>query len=110
MACYSCNGSIGLHGNYPGIAIATMSAAPIVTNVATSASYIENATGIVIAPAATVSDLDSSTLVAATVRISAGSFAGAGDRLGVNLAVINGTVSGTNIHVSYNAANGTLLL
>src|SRR3954464_2189343 len=87
-----------------------MSAAPIVANLATSASYTENATGIVIAPALTVSDVDSSTLSAATVRISAGSFAGAGDTLGVNLAVTNGTVSGTNIHVSYNAANGTLLL
>jgi hypothetical protein len=70
--------------------IATMSAAPEVTNVATSASYIENASGIVIAPSLTVSDADSSTLVAATVRISAGSFAGAGDALGSTLPSATG--------------------
>src|SRR5438876_128017 len=74
---------------------------PVLANVATTASYTENAAGTPLAPALTVSDSDNANLASATVRISGGFLPG--DVLATN-------VSGTGITASYDAVDGTLRL
>ena len=74
---------------------------PMLANVATSGSYTENGTGIVLAPALTVTDNDSANLASATVRIDGGFYAG---------DVLAATTAGTSITASYDAADGTLRL
>jgi len=75
--------------------------APVLSNVAASASYSEKAPPVTLSSAATVSDVDNQTLASATVAISSGFFAG--DVLAANVA-------GTSITASYNAASGVLTL
>ena len=57
----------------------------------------------VLSPSLTVSDIDSTTLTSATVKITGGAFAGDGD-------VLSATTTGTSITASYNAATETLTL
>src|SRR6185503_10143108 len=54
-------------------------------------------------PGLTVTDFDSATLASATVKITAGTFAGDGD-------VLAASTAGTNITVSYNASAETFTL
>src|SRR5262249_21737127 len=49
-----------------------LQAAPVLTNVATTAAYSENAAATVLSSGLTLSDADSPNLVSATVRISSG--------------------------------------
>jgi VCBS repeat-containing protein len=78
--------------------------APVLHDVATTADY---AGGLVIlAPGVTISDVDSTTLVSASVHISAGTFAADGDVLAVGADGLGGT----SIVASYNAATETLTL
>src|SRR5439155_246858 len=75
--------------------------APVLSNVAASASYSENAAPLTLSPAATVSDVDNQTLQSATVSISSSLFTG---------DVLVANVAGTSITASYNAASGVLTL
>ena len=75
--------------------------APVLSNVAASASYSENAAPLTLSPAAAVSDVDNQTLQSATVSISSGLFTG---------DVLAATTAGTGITASYNAASGVLTL
>src|SRR5262249_13030311 len=50
--------------------------APVLSNVAASASYTENAAPVTLSPIATVSDVDNQTLASATVSITSGLLAG----------------------------------
>src|SRR5262249_31430221 len=79
------------------VTIAAQDAAPVLSNVAASASYTENAAPVTLSSAATVSDVDNQTLASATVAISSGFFTG--DVLAANVA-------GTSITANYNAASG----
>jgi hypothetical protein len=76
---------------------------PVLTNVAPTATYVENAAATTLAAAATVSDVDSLTLANATVKIVGGTFTGDGD-------VLAASTAGTAITASYNAATETLTL
>ena len=75
---------------------------PTLANVAATVGFLPHHT-ITISPSIAVSDPDNLTLANATVRITAGTFAGDGDVLAAN-------VSGTSITASYNAATETLTL
>ena len=75
--------------------------APVLSNVAASASYSENAAPLTLSPAAAVSDVDNQTLQSATVSISSGLLTG---------DVLAATTAGTSITASYNAASGVLTL
>src|SRR6476646_729705 len=75
--------------------------APVLSNVAASASYSENAAPVTLSPAAAVSDVDNQTLQSATVSISSGLLTG---------DVLAATTAGTSITASYNAASGVLTL
>ena len=75
--------------------------APVLSNVAASASYSENAAPVTLSPAAAVSDVDNQTLQSATVSISSGLLTG---------DVLAATTAGTGITASYNAASGVLTL
>src|SRR5262249_49201815 len=81
------------------LTIVAQDAAPVLSNVAASASYTENAAPVTLSSAATVSDDDNQTLASATVSISSGFLTG--DVLAANVA-------GTSITASY--ANGVLTL
>ena len=73
----------------------------MLSNVAATASYSENAAPVTLSPAATVSDVDNQTLQSATVSISSGLLTG---------DVLAATTAGTSITASYNAASGVLTL
>ena len=75
--------------------------APVLGNVAPSASYTEAAAPVTLSSGLTVSDADNPTLASATVSISGGLLAG--DTLAANL-------TGTAIAQSYNPATGVLTL
>src|SRR5262249_44041777 len=75
--------------------------APVLSNVAASASYTENAAPVTLSSGSTVSDVDNQTLASATVAISSGFFTG--DVLAANVA-------GTSVTANYNAASGVLSL
>jgi lipopolysaccharide export system protein LptA len=85
------------------VGITAVNDPPTLSNVATSASYTEQAAAVTLSPAVTVSDPDSLDLASATVAVTGGTFAGDGDLLAAN-------VSGTAISASYNAATETLVL
>jgi hypothetical protein len=76
--------------------------APVLADL-TNASYRPHGTPVTLSPALTLSDIDSATLVGATVHIAGGTFAGDGD-------VLAASVAGTAIAASYNAATETLTL
>ena len=73
------------------IGVAAVNDAP--TLVVADATYQENATPVLLSPAASVADLDDTDLNFAAVQITAGSFPGDGDTLTVNGAT-SGTVNG----------------
>jgi hypothetical protein len=87
------------------VAVTPVNDAPLLNGVPAAASYA-NGPAVILAPGLTISDLDSSTLTSATVRVGAGAFAAHGDVLAVSLA----DLAGTNITASYNAATETLTL
>jgi hypothetical protein len=78
--------------------------APVLAGVAAAAGYLFGPT--ILAPALTISDVDSATLTSATVHVSAGAFTAHGDVLAVSAA----DLAGTNIVASYNATTETLTL
>src|SRR5437868_85539 len=75
--------------------------APVLSNVAGTVSYTENAAGAVLAGGLTISDADDTTLRTASVQISSGFLAG---------DVLAADVIGTGITASYDAVTGTLTL
>jgi VCBS repeat-containing protein len=85
------------------ITITAVNDAPMLHDVATTAVF-SGGPAVLLAPGVTVSDIDNATLVAATVHISAGTFAGD------VLAIDAGGLAGTSILASYNAATETLTL
>jgi ELWxxDGT repeat protein len=88
------------------IGITAINDAPVLANVAASATFIQyaGATGAVtLSPSLNVSDKDNLDLASATVRITGGTFANDGD-------VLAATVTGTGITASYNATTETLTL
>ena len=98
-----------------GSASSNLSAAQFTTVVVTAVNDAPTLTGVpavevfhlgqtlTLAASAALSDPDNLTLANATVRVTAGTFAGDGDALGA-------TVTGTSILASYNAATETLTL
>src|SRR5262249_12287152 len=84
---------------------------PVLTSVAASVSYQENAAQLTLASAAVVSDVDSLNIANATVRVVGGAFAGDGDVLAVNgnsggmIAIGSNTVT-----ISYSTPTETLIL
>jgi hypothetical protein len=74
--------------------------APVLSNVAGTVSYMENAAGKVLASGLTISDADDTILRSATVQISGGFLTG--DVLAAN-------VGGTSITASYDAVNGDIV-
>ena len=65
------------------ISVTATNDAPVIT-VDPSAAYVENAAAVVLAPSATLSDVDDTELNFAAVHITAGSFPGDGDTLTVD--------------------------
>ena len=74
------------------ISVTATNDAPVIT-VDPSAAYVENAAAVVLAPMATLSDVDDTELHGALVSITAGSFPGDGDILSVG-GVTSNTVNG----------------
>jgi hypothetical protein len=74
------------------ISVTATNDAPVIT-IDPSAAYVENAAAVVLAPLATVSDVDNTELNGAVVGITDGSFPGDGDILSVG-GVTSGTVNG----------------
>jgi hypothetical protein len=74
------------------ISVAATNDAPVIT-VDPSAAYVENTAAVVLAPLATLSDVDDTELNGALVSITDGSFPGDGDILSVG-GVTSNTVSG----------------
>ena len=74
------------------ISVTATNDAPVIT-VDPSAAYVENAAPVVLAPLATLSDVDDTELHGALVSITAGSFPGDGDILSVG-GVTSNTVNG----------------
>ena len=85
------------------VSVTNVNDAPTLSGVAASAAFTEKGAAVTLAGAASVADPDNLTLANATVRITAGSFAGDGDLLSTSTA-------GTSITASYNAATETLTL
>jgi lipopolysaccharide export system protein LptA len=85
------------------VSITAINDPPVLTSVAPSASYVENASATTLASAAVATDVDSLTLANATVQIVDGTFAGDGD-------VLATTTTGTSITASYNSTTETLVL
>jgi cytochrome c peroxidase len=85
------------------VAITNVNDQPTLSNVASSASFTEGGGAVTLSGAASASDPDNLTLVAATVAITGGSFVGDGDVLAAN-------TTGTSITASYNALTETLTL
>src|SRR5262249_49507803 len=83
------------------VAITAVNDPPQLANVATTASYTENAAPTVLANALTVSDQDNTSLAPAPGRISAGFVLG---------DLLAARVTGTSISPFYDPATGTLTL
>ena len=75
--------------------------APVIANVAPTASYTEQGAAVTLSSGATVSDVDNTSLASATVSISNGLLAG---------DVLAATTAGTSITANYNTATGVLSL
>jgi hypothetical protein len=85
------------------VSITAVNDPPTLSNVATNASYTEQATATTLSPSLAVSDPDNLSLAGASVHIAGGAFAGDGD-------VLAADTTGTSITASYNAATETLTL
>src|SRR5262249_38389330 len=85
------------------VSITAVNNPPTLVGTAATASYPGIGGAAMLSPSVTASDPDSLTLVGATVKITSGAFAGAGD-------VLATTTIGTAITASYNAATETLTL
>jgi lipopolysaccharide export system protein LptA len=85
------------------VGITNVNDQPTLSNVASSASFTQGGGAVTLSGAASASDPDNLTLVAATVAITGGSFVGDGDVLAAN-------TTGTSITASYNALTETLTL
>jgi hypothetical protein len=83
----------------------SLNIAPVLAAVAAHATWLP-AGPITLSPHVTVSDADDTTLAAATVHVTGGTFAGDGDVL----AVAAGGLAGTSIAAHYDAATETLTL
>jgi VCBS repeat-containing protein len=80
--------------------------APVLSGVSAQANLPPGGGALTLSPHLTAGDVDNATLVAASVHISAGAFAGDGDVLAVDA---NG-LAGTSIVANYSAATETLTL
>jgi lipopolysaccharide export system protein LptA len=85
------------------VAVTNVNDPPTLSNVAASATFTQGGGAVTLSGAASASDPDNLTLVAATVAVTAGTFVGDGDVLAAN-------TTGTAITASYNAATETLSL
>jgi Domain of unknown function (DUF4347)/FG-GAP-like repeat len=85
------------------ISITNVNDQPTLSNVAASANYTEEGAAATLSGAVSISDPDNLNLVGATVKITAGSFAGDADLLAAN-------TGGTSITASYNSTTETLTL
>ena len=83
------------------VAITAVDAAPVLSNVAASASYTEQGAATTLSSGTVVSDADNATLASATVSISSGFLAG---------DTLTAATAGTTITASYDGATGVLLL
>ena len=83
------------------VAITAVDAAPVLSNVAASASYTEQGAATALSSGTVVSDADTATLASATVSISGGFLAG---------DTLTAATAGTTITASYDGATGVLLL
>lgn len=88
-------------GTTASLTINAVNDAPVLSTVAASASYTENASAVVLSPALVLTDVDSTTMAAAAVSISAGGVTG--DALAAN-------ATGTSISASYNSGTRILTL
>jgi hypothetical protein len=79
--------------------------APVLHGVPVGAAYA-GGPAVILAPGLTISDVDSATLISATVHVGAGASAGHGEVLSVDAVGL----AGTNILASYDAAGETLTL
>ena len=83
--------------------VAPINDSPVLGGVPASRVLPATGAALTIAPAPTVSDVDNALLIGATVRVSAGSFAGANN-------VLAADTTGTSIIASYDPATETLTL
>ena len=100
-------------GATPGIAsgsitvnITAVNDAPVLSGLTPTVAVTPATPVVTLSPGALASDVDNTTLASATVHISAGTFVGDGDILGVSA----GGLTGTGITASYHAATETLTL
>ncbi|MFZ6820336.1 putative Ig domain-containing protein [Undibacterium sp. Ji22W] len=84
-----------------GLVGSTADTAPVITNAAFTAYYMENSPGTILAPELQVSDADDTTLISVTVRISSGALTG---------DLLSAITAGTNITSTYDSVNATLQL
>ncbi len=90
------------------VAVTAVNDAPVVTGAGSTQGYTEGSAAVTLEPGLTVSDIDSATLVGATVSLS-GFFAG--DELKINGTTSGDIVNGGNtIHYSYDSGAGTFTL
>jgi lipopolysaccharide export system protein LptA len=85
------------------VAVTNVNDPPTLSNVAASATFTQGGGAVTLSGAAAASDPDNLDLVAATVAITGGTFAGDGDVLAAN-------TTGTAITASYNSTTETLSL
>ncbi|HEY2134635.1 MAG TPA: DUF4347 domain-containing protein [Xanthobacteraceae bacterium] len=85
------------------VSITAINDPPVLSAVATSASFTEGGSAATLSGALSVSDVDSLNLGSATVHITSGTFAGDGD-------VLAASTAGTSITASYNSTTETLTL
>jgi Ca2+-binding RTX toxin-like protein len=90
----------------------TFTYTPVIAALSSTSAHASEGGGttVVLANAPTITDRDGAQMRSATVQIT-GNLDAAGDNLGVGAAKqISGTVAGTSISLSWNAATGTLTL
>jgi lipopolysaccharide export system protein LptA len=97
------NGSNNTGSAVSTIDVTAVNDPPTLATVAANASFTEGNGAVVLSNAVSVSDPDNLDLASATVSITAGTFAGDGDRLAVD-------TTGTAITASYNSTTETLTL
>jgi len=88
------------------LSVAPVNDAPVLSGLTSTVAVTPAAPVVTLSPGALASDVDNTTLASATVHISAGTFVGDGDILGVSA----GGLTGTGISAAYNAATETLTL
>jgi hypothetical protein len=89
--------------------LTTVHTAPAVTAGA-AVTFTGGGNAVTLDSALSLTNIDSTALVSATVSITGGTFVPGLDVLSVNLPQTSGTITGTNISVSFNSSTGVLTL